>query len=107
MAFFLFWAYLWGIETDFSSFSTKKIEDWFWAYLWGIETIYLNKFYKKTGGFWAYLWGIETAGLDMSSSVDITGFEPTYEGLKPHILIFVKYIILLYCFEPTYEGLKL
>ena len=38
---FLFWSYLWGIETWSVGFTCSKTSG-FWSYLWGIETIFLR-----------------------------------------------------------------
>ena len=101
---FLFSAYLWGIETQWSKVDNSATAR-FSAYLWGIETPEDWSIYGPEGNvfslpmrnwnqgtvwwssfpfpFSAYLWGIETHhGFSFSSFHH--GFQLTYEELKPY-----------------------
>ena len=77
---------------------------WLPDYLWGIETL------KLTGNWWFrmalpdYLWGIETWSGFAHSLSFASGFQTTYEELKPTLTLWMFSIFSR--FQTTYEELK-
>jgi len=45
--------------------ASSNASNMFWAYLWGIETQCTNYTFRSALMFWAYLWGIETIALNI------------------------------------------
>ena len=76
----------------------------FWAYLWGIETMHPRPSITSISLFWAYLWGIETCSWG-DIYYQVIRFEPTYEELKLKVAVGMS--VWMESFEPTYEELKL
>ena len=121
----VFWAYLWGIETDpasppvstFPCFEPTYEElkllvvllcicliTKFWAYLWGIETVYGLGYKGGIPTFWAYLWGIETRkefdnwyGESDVLSLPMRNWNIVSQSYRDQSKA---------SFEPTYEELK-
>ena len=101
---YMFSVFLWGIETG-KKLSKNGLPAAFSVFLWGIETnglrlrhTFISRFQSSYEElklassflfffagkpFSVFLWGIETASATITNAVSVTGFQSSYEELKP------------------------
>ena len=101
----MFWAYLWGIETQSRCISWKRKQPSFEP---TYEELKLCKQVEKgliSETFWAYLWGIETLPNVWQNLKNLRVLSLPMRNWNDY-----KYGVpqtRTHCFEPTYEELKL